>query len=195
MTTQETTLIEQARQGDSEAFGELMQLHQDRLYSAMVHVMRCPADAEDVTQTAFIEAFRKLDQFRGDSSFYTWIYRIALNRSVDQRRRCRPTQSLDSVLPQLQQQPCSTEDSPSRPLELQEQTGRVQRALAALSEKDRAILVLREWEQFDYATISQVLGLNLGTVRSRLHRARSHLLEALQRLETAGAKRSMPPAG
>lgn len=182
MTAHETTLIEQARLGNSEAFGELMQLHQDRLFTSMVHITRCHADAEDVVQVAFIDTFRKLDRFRGQSSFYTWLYRIAFNRSVDQRRRRRPALSLDAIEAQLRQQPCSDDSSPSRPLELREQSQRVQRALQALAERDRAILILREWEQFDYATISEVLDLTLGTVRSRLHRARSRLREELKRL-------------
>lgn len=183
MSTAERTLIDNAIQGDKDAFSELVRLHQNRLFSAMVHVVGCPAEAEDVVQEAFIRAFRRLDRFQGNANFYTWLYRIALNRSVDRRRTRRPTQSLDSEMHELQQKAVSDDQAPSHPMELREQNQRVQQALAQLPESERAILILREFEEFDYATISDMLGLNLGTVRSRLHRARNHLLRELKRLD------------
>ncbi len=179
----ESSLINNALRGNGDAFGELVRLHQDRLFTAMVHVVGCPAEAEDVVQETFIRAYRKLDRFRGQANFYTWLYRIAFNRFVDRRRTQRPTRSLDAEMHQLEQRATSEEQSPSRPLELQEQNLRVRQALAKLSESDRAILILREFEECDYTTIAEMLGLKVGTVRSRLHRARGHLLEELKSLD------------
>lgn len=183
MRTEERTLIDDAIQGDADAFGELVRLHQNRLFSAMVHVVGCPAEAEDIVQEAFIRAFRRLDRFQGNANFYTWLYRIALNRSVDRRRTRRPTCSLETEMHELKQKTTSHEQAPSHPMELREQNQRVQQALAQLPEGERAILILREFEEFDYATISDMLDIKVGTVRSRLHRARSHLMEKLRQLD------------
>ena len=188
MSTSEQSLINKALDGHTEAFGELVRLHQNRLFSAMVHIVGCPAEAEDVVQEAFIRAFRKLDQFSGSSNFYTWLYRIAFNRSLDRRRTRRPTWSIDSVIPEVEQQATWDEQSPSRQLELRELSQLVWQALARLSVDDRAILILREFEEFDYATISDVLGLKIGTVRSRLHRAKGRMLQELKRLEKLGPR-------
>lgn len=182
MMATERSLIDNALLGNTDAFGELVRLHQNRLYTAMVHVVGCPAEAEDVVQEAFIRAFRKLDRFRGQANFYTWLYRIAFNRFVDRRRTQRPTRSLEAEMQHIEQRATDTDQSPSRPLELQEQSQRVRFALAKLSECDRAILILREFEECDYTTISEMLGLKVGTVRSRLHRARGHLMEELKQL-------------
>ena len=149
----------------------------------MVHVVGCPAEAEDIVQEAFIRAFRRLDRFQGHANFYTWLYRIALNRSVDRRRSRRPTQSLETEMHELKEKTASHEHAPSHPMELREQNQRVQQALAELPESERAILILREFEDFDYATISDMLDIKVGTVRSRLHRARGHLMENLKRLD------------
>lgn len=182
MTT-ERSLIDNALHGNTDAFGELVRLHQNRLFTAMVHVVGCPAEAEDVVQEAFIRAYRKLDRFRGQANFYTWLYRIAFNRSVDRRRTQKPTRSLETAKHQVEQRATGEEQSPSHSLELQEQSQRVRQALDKLSESDRAILILREFEECDYTTISEMLGLKVGTVRSRLHRARGHLMEELKSLD------------
>ncbi len=183
MLTNEKSLIDNALLGDTAAFGELVRLHQHRLFSAMVHIVGCPAEAEDVVQEAFIRAFRRLDRFRGQANFYTWLYRIAYNRSIDRHRMQRPTRSLEAERHQIEQRTTCEDQSPSRPLELREQSQRVRQALAKLSEGDRAILILREFEECDYDTISVMLGLKAGTVRSRLHRARRHLMEELKSLD------------
>lgn len=183
MNTDEQTLIDSAVHGNTDAFGQLVHKYQNRLYTAMVHVVGCPAEAEDVVQEAFIRAFRKLDRFQGNASFYTWLYRIAFNRSIDRRRTRRPSRSLDSAVVEVEQLAAGGDQSPSHSMELQEQSQRVRRALDELSESDRAILILREFEECDYGTISNMLGLKVGTVRSRLHRARGHLLETLKRID------------
>jgi RNA polymerase sigma-70 factor (ECF subfamily) len=183
MMSSESSLINNALHGNTDAFGELVRLHQNRLFTAMVHVVGCPAEAEDVVQETFIRAFRKLDRFRGQANFYTWLYRIAFNRSVDRRRTQRPTRSLEAEMQQLELRASGEEQSPSRPLELQEQNQRVRQALSKLSESDRAILILREFEECDYTTIAEMLDLKVGTVRSRLHRARGHLMEELKSLD------------
>lgn len=187
MILEEQALIESARQGDSEAFGQLVQTYQDRLCTAMTHLVGCYTEAEDVVQEAFVSAFFQLKSFRGDAAFYSWLYRIAHNKAISRRRKKRATISLDAELQHNRIEPVDGSGSPSQPIECREQNQRVQQALNRLSENFRAILILREWEQFDYATIANILKVNVGTVRSRLHRARLQLREEMCKLGDATA--------
>ena len=90
-------LIEAAREGDRSAYGRLVERYQDRLYNALVRVVGSAEDARDIAQDAFVQAWLKLDTFRGAAAFYTWLYRIAFNRAMSQQRRTRPTQSLEAA--------------------------------------------------------------------------------------------------
>ncbi len=175
----ETQLIADALSGQSGAFGQLVQRYQDRLYNTMVHVVGSAEDAHDVVQDAFVQAFVKLDTFRQTSAFYTWLYRIAFNLAVSRRRRQRPTISVEGARESGGHEP-TADGAPSDPLEQQERVAQVQTALAKLSEDHRQVLVLREMEGCDYETISAMLELPVGTVRSRLHRARSEMRDQLK---------------
>lgn len=165
--------------GKNEAFGGLIRRYQDRLYNGMFQILRSEAEAEDVVQDAFVLAFTKLSSFKGNSAFFTWLYRIAYNVAVTRIRRRRPTVSLagkdESVGLDFPDQGPAPEDR----LDQQEQAVQINKAMDRLSEEHRAILVLREMEELDYDAISEILDLPIGTVRSRLHRARNHLREHL----------------
>jgi len=140
-------------------------------------------EAEDLVQEAFIQAYVKLDSFQGHSSFYTWLYRIAFNVSASRRRRKKPLVSMTAARddePSSGIEPQDRGESPGERLLREERAGMVQAALAAIDEDYRNILVLREIEGCDYETISEILDLPIGTVRSRLHRARSELRERLK---------------
>jgi RNA polymerase sigma-70 factor (ECF subfamily) len=175
----ETQLINESLRGNSAAFGELVRLHQDRLFNAVTHFTGNATEAEDVVQEAFVQAYLKLDSFQRTSAFYTWLYRIAFNTAVSRQRRKKVTTSVDNTREQTGDEPVDRGDSPDVPLQRQETVGQVQAALAALSDEHREILVLREMEDLEYEEIGEVLQINVGTVRSRLHRARQALRDKL----------------
>lgn len=178
--SQEARLIEEALAGDSSSFGQLVGMYQDRLFNTMVHSIGSREEAEDVVQDAFVQAYLKLASFKGNSAFYTWLYRIAFNMRISRRRRRRSAVSIDEAREATGQELEGFVDPPSENLERTERVAQVQAALAQLSEEYRTVLVLREMEGCCYDTISQLLDLPVGTVRSRLHRARSQLREVLR---------------
>lgn len=177
----EQRLIEDSVRGNSAAFGELVRRYQDRLYNAVVHIVGCRVEAEDVVQDAFVQAFVKLSSFKHDSKFYTWLYRIAFNVSISRRRRRRTELSVEFSRETTGDEPVDDEVSPSASLEQEEQRIQLQQAMKLLSDEHRAIIVLRHIEEFSYEEIADVLDIAVGTVRSRLHRARAQLLEHLRR--------------
>jgi RNA polymerase sigma-70 factor, ECF subfamily len=173
-------LIAETLKGQSTAFGMLVQKYQDRLFNTVVHLSGNVEDARDVVQEAFVQAFIKLDSFRGHSAFYTWLYRIAFNISAGHRRKYRPVGSIDRNREQLGLDPVDNINGPVEQLEQQERCRQVRHALKKLSDEHRKVLVLREIEGCDYETIAEILDMPLGTVRSRLHRARLQLKEELK---------------
>jgi RNA polymerase sigma-70 factor (ECF subfamily) len=168
-------LIAATRRGDSAAFGCLVRKYQDRLLTALFQVSGSRDEAEDVVQEAFVAAYLKLSSFAGGSSFYTWLYRIAFNTAISRRRKRRGESSVEHTRDLTGSEPLDDQEAAEDRLLRQERAGQVQRALAQLPAEFRMVLVLREMEGCDYDTIAQVLDLPVGTVRSRLHRARLQL--------------------
>ncbi len=177
---EDVRLIEVTRAGDAAAFGQLVQKYQDRLYNTLAHQLGSAEDARDVLQDAFVQAFLKLDSFRGGSRFYTWLYRIALNLAISHRRRSKPTASLDKTRDETGQEPADRDCPPEGRLVQQETVDQVQQALGELEDEFRQVLVLREMDGCSYEAIAEMLDLPVGTVRSRLHRARMQLREKLR---------------
>jgi RNA polymerase sigma-70 factor (ECF subfamily) len=173
-------LIRRTLDGHNEAFGQLIRKYQDRLFSGMVHILRSEPEAEDVVQDAFVLAFTKLESFKGNSAFFTWLYRIGYNVAITRIRRRKSAVSIDGKEETGKLDFPDTGPAPSERIEKEEQANQVMKAMGRLSEEHRAILVLREMEDLDYDAISEVLELPIGTVRSRLHRARSQLREQLE---------------
>jgi RNA polymerase sigma-70 factor (ECF subfamily) len=173
-------LIEETLSGESTAFGELVRKYQDRLFNTLVHVVGNPDDALDVVQDAFVQAFVKLDTFHQSSAFYTWLYRIAFNVAASHRRRRKPTLSVEQARESSGLEPVDSQLGPEDRLQQDERCRQVRQAIAGLSEEHRAVLVLREIDGCCYETIADVLDLPIGTVRSRLHRARLQLREELK---------------
>lgn len=173
-------LIDATLSGDRSAFGELVRRYQDRLLSAMTAICGSTAEAEDVVQEAFLQAYVKLDTFRSESRFYTWLYRIAFNLSVNLKRKRKPNVSMEHVRESAGWDPESQEAAPDYGLQMAERSQQLMAAIGRLADEFRQVLVLRELEGFCYETISEVLDLPIGTVRSRLHRARQQLREELQ---------------
>lgn len=181
-------LIAKTIAGEQEAFGQLIHKYQPRLYNAMVHFLRNHAEAEDVVQDAFVLALTKLESFKGNSQFYTWLYRIAHNAAISKLRKKRPTMSLDHGTSDEQSPGFAVPDDGERPGERMEKDEQIQSlmdAVARLSDEHRSILILREMEGMDYEAIAGVLQLPVGTVRSRLHRARGCLREMMETMENA----------
>jgi RNA polymerase sigma-70 factor, ECF subfamily len=172
-------LIHATLRGDSVAFDGLVRKYQDRLLSAVAHVSGSRVEAEDVVQEAFVQAYLKLPSFAGGSSFYTWLYRIALNGAISRRRKRRGGASIEQTRDLAGNEPADTTEPAEDRLLRRERAAQVRRALSELPDEFRVVLVLREMEGCDYDTIAQILELPIGTVRSRLHRARLQLKEQL----------------
>lgn len=178
------SLIDACRAGRTEAFGVLVSRYQDRLYPTILRLAGCAEDTQDLMQEAFLLAFQKLDRFHGDSSFYTWVYRIAVNLTLSgHRRRRAAARWRDEVRGQTLELACDPrENDPSAPLERGERDRAIQDALSALAPEHRAVVVMKEFDGLHYDEIAAMLGVPVGTVRSRLHRARCELRDRLQSL-------------
>jgi len=183
MLVNEQHTIDLAKEGDHDAFARLMSTYQDRLFTSLANSIGCETEAEDVVQETFVNAYLKLSGFRGTSSFYTWIYRIARNVAATRQQRLKSTRSLDVALRTMGQEPVDCTPQAVNALENAEQANDLATALQRISDDYRTVLVLREIDGFDYATIASLLGIRVGTVRSRLHRARLELGRAWRQLK------------
>ena len=181
MNDDEEELIKSALAGKSSCFEVLVTRYQDRLYTAMISVVGSTDEAEDVVQEAFIQAYLKLDTFQQNSRFFTWLYRIAFNFALARRRRRRGHLSLEESREISGAEPKSKTESPDSRLSRSEDVNLVHQALAILSEDHRSILVLREMDDLAYEEIAEVLQISIGTVRSRLNRARLALKQQLEK--------------
>jgi RNA polymerase sigma-70 factor (ECF subfamily) len=194
VSSDEKQLIRECLAGRTEAFGELVIRYQDRLYNALCGILNSADDARDVAQDAFVQAFQQLKTFRGQSAFYSWLFRIALNAAASQRRRTRRNvTSIDAAREQTGSDPPDRHpgSAPSHAMETDERRAAVQSALARLPAEFRIPLVLKEIDGMKYHEIAAVVGCPVGTVRSRIHRARGELRERLEVL--LREKRSSSP--
>ena len=178
---EETALIDCIVSGQASKFEILIGNYQQRIYATLLGMLGNRHDAEDVTQETFLTAFRKLDQFERRSSFYTWLHRIAFNAAIDLQRRKKRIKNqfasgemIDTAVTLDQKT-----DSPATIVMTMETVNQVQLALSRLDEERRNIIVLRDLQGIDYAEIASMLDIPVGTVRSRLHRARIELREIL----------------
>ena len=182
MSTEEDELIRQALDGHSEAYGRLVERYQDRLYSAMLHIVGSADEAEDVVQDSFVQAYIKLNTFQGNSRFFTWLYRIAFNNALSRRRRRRTDMSIEQSREASGGEPEDRHEAPDEPMLRDERIAMVKAAMRRLTEEHRNILVLREMQDMPYEDIAEILEINIGTVRSRLSRARNQLHEYLKEM-------------
>jgi RNA polymerase sigma-70 factor, ECF subfamily len=176
-------LISECLAGRPEAFGTLVVRYQDRLYHTMMGMLGSTEDAHDATQDAFVHAFSRLETFRGQSAFYSWLFRIAVNAAVSRMRKSRRTHvSIDAAREQTGAEPIDAHPAtePSHAMEVSDNQRMVRAALAELSEEFRTVLVLKEMEDLKYEEIAEIVGCPVGTVRSRIHRARAELRDKLR---------------
>ena len=184
MSKPDQELIAECLSGQTHAFGDLVARYQNRLFNTLVGVLGSVEDAHDVAQEAFVNAFQKLNTFRGHSAFYSWLFRIALNSAVSQKRKQRAVVSIDAAREQSGDEPIDRHPAarPEHALETNERQIAVRAALAELAEEFRTALILKEMEDLSYEEISEIVGCPIGTVRSRIHRARAELRVKLQGL-------------
>jgi RNA polymerase sigma-70 factor (ECF subfamily) len=182
VSAEDRELISACLEGRTECFAELVRRYQDRLYNAVFRMLGSAEDAQDVVQEAFVNAYQALGSFKGEARFFTWLYRIAMNQAISWKRKRRVTARLE-LRHEENSQPLdqSVGSQPAEALERAEEEEQLQRALARLSMEHRVVLVLKEIEGLKYEEIAEALRVPIGTVRSRLHRARVELREVLDR--------------
>ncbi|KPK77221.1 MAG: hypothetical protein AMJ79_03980 [Phycisphaerae bacterium SM23_30] len=187
--TTDEILLDRCRRGDRAAFGLLIEKHQHRLFNAVLRMVNNYDDAQELTQDAFVRALQSVDNFRGHAGFYTWLFRIGMNLSINFRRRRggkvrfvslqqRSEQlgrQADGLLNLVDQQNIL----PDEQAQNREMHQRALEALQDLEGPSRAVVVLRDIEGLDYGEIAEILELPVGTVKSRLFRARLALREKL----------------
>lgn len=192
MSLRERLLVRRLQQRDEKAFEEVVRLYQHKVYNLVYRMIGNQEEAEDVAQEVFVTVFKAIESFRGESKLSTWLYRIAANHCKNRmkylgRRSYKATGTFDETAERelVDAQPSTLRphvDGPDAVLEGLELERTVQEAIAALDEEHRVLVVLRDVENLSYEEMAQVTGLELGTVKSRLHRARLQLKEHVAKL-------------
>ena len=181
-------LVSRTQRGDPGAFEALVVKYQDRVYNTCYRMCHNHADALDLTQSAFLRALEALPRFEARATFYTWLYRIAVNLTLSYRRAKsrKPALSLhhaDDDRPSFEPAADPEDSDPAQHAGQAELRGRLERALDCLDQEFRVAVVLRDIEELDYATIAEILEVPVGTVKSRIHRGRMMLRELLEEQE------------
>jgi len=175
--------VRRVQAGETEAFEVLVEKYKRKTFRLAYSVLRDQEEALDVAQEAFVKAFRSLPKFKGDSAFYTWLFRITMNLALDRRRqRATRTKSMggEDVPPEeWERTAVATDPGPDVEAAGAERRARIARALGSLSEHHRSIIILSDIEGLSYREIAEVLAIPMGTVMSRLHNARKRLRDAL----------------
>ncbi|HAO78473.1 MAG TPA: RNA polymerase subunit sigma-24 [Verrucomicrobia subdivision 3 bacterium] len=177
----EPDLVRQARRGDLNAYDELVKRYQQRIYATIYHMTSNHEDANDLAQESFIKAFQALNTFKGGSTFYTWLYRIAVNKTINflKQRKKRQHMSLNDIDFNAEHDPdlvaLISDKTPFRNAGLSELQKFLNEALLKLSEPHRMVVVLHDVQGQSHEEIAEIMGCNIGTVRSRLFYARQQL--------------------
>jgi len=187
----EAEAIERAKQGDAEAFESLYHLHKRRVYSLCLRMTGNPASAEDLTQEAFLQLFRKIATFRGESAFSTWLHRMSVNVVLMQlRKKNLPVVPIDETADTDEESPRKEPGGPDERLTGSIDRLRLQRAVDELPPGYRTIFVLHDVEGYEHNEIAGMIGCSIGNSKSQLHKARLKLRELLRtsKAETAGRR-------
>ncbi len=179
------TLVKQCQRGDSEAMSCLIIKYQDRVYNAILKICNNSDDAAELTQDTFVKVIENIGSFRRNSSFYTWLFRVGVNEAINfcRRRFNAPTLTLETAAAAAALADRADND-PSVLAQQKEVITLLTEAIGRLDEDHRVALVLRDIEQMSYTQIAEVLDIELGTVKSRLSRARAMLRELLETVLT-----------
>lgn len=191
MATDDLTLVKRARSGDQRAFKLLIERYQRKVYSVALGMVKDREEAMDVSQEAFVKVYKYLDHFKGDSSFYTWLYRITVNICIDVLRRRAAakgehvefdeTVQHDSAEANIGALGSRLGTNPQKTLLRKELAAKIEEALQEVPEKHRAILLLRELEGMSYEDLARTLQIPKGTVMSRLFHARAKMQTILNK--------------
>jgi len=177
----EADVVRRARRGDLGAYDELVRRYQERIYATVYHMTANHEDANDLAQEAFIKAFQALRSFKGGSSFYTWVYRIAVNKTINflKQRKNRAHMSLDDLDFNAEHDPDLValiyDKTPRREVNLSELQEKLNAAMQRLSEPHRLVVTLHDVQGLSHEEIAEIMECNIGTVRSRLFYARQQL--------------------
>ncbi len=178
---EEAELVRRARKGDLEAYDQLVQRYQERIYATIYHMTSNHEDANDLAQEAFIKGFQALKSFKGGSSFYTWVYRIAVNKTINflKQRKNRTQMSLNDMDFNAEHDPdfvaLVSDKTPRREAALTELQEKLNEGMQKLSEPHRLVVTLHDVQGLSHEEIAKIMGCNIGTVRSRLFYARQQL--------------------
>jgi RNA polymerase sigma-70 factor (ECF subfamily) len=177
----EMELVRRARKGDMAAYDDLVRRYQERIYATIYHMTSNHEDANDLAQEAFIKAYQALKSFKGGSSFYTWVYRIAVNKTINflKQRKNRSQMSLNDLDFNAEHDPdlvaLISEKTPRRDIGLSELQEKLNAAMQKLSEHHRLVVTLHDVQGLSHEEIAKIMHCNIGTVRSRLFYARQQL--------------------
>jgi len=177
----ETELVKRARGGDLAAYDDLDRRYQERIYATIYHMTSNHEDANDLAQEAFIKAFHALKSFKGGSSFYTWVYRIAVNKTINflKQRKNKTQMSLDNLDYHVEHDPdfvaLISDKTPRREVNLAELQEKLNAAMQRLSEPHRLVVTLHDVQGLSHEEIAEIMDCNIGTVRSRLFYARQQM--------------------
>jgi len=181
----EMDLVRRAQHGDLAAYDELVKRYQERIYATVYHMTSNHEDANDIAQDSFIKAYQALKSFKGGSSFYTWLYRIAVNKTINflKQRKNRMHMSLNDLDFNTENNPdlvaLISEKTPRRDAGLKELQEKLNAAMLKLSEPHRAVVVLHDVQGLSHEEVAEAMDCNIGTVRSRLFYARQQLQSLL----------------
>ena len=177
----DSELVLKSQQGDVRAFDELVERYHDRIYGLAYNMLSNREDAEDLTQEIFVKAFEALPRFKGKSLFYTWLYRIAINKTINYRKKRNRNRalSLDQFDQEIKSddiyQDLTAKGSPLRNINLTELQERLNASLQKLSDKHRTVMIMHDMQGIPHEEIAKVVGASSGTVRSRLFYARKQM--------------------
>ncbi|MGH7322218.1 MAG: sigma-70 family RNA polymerase sigma factor, partial [Candidatus Rokuibacteriota bacterium] len=208
MSDEDREAVRRVQAGQTEAFEVLVEKYKRKTFRLAFQVLRDQEEALDVAQEAFVKAFRSLPKFKGDSAFYTWLFRITMNLALDRKRqratRAKSMGAEDIPPEEWERTATSTERDPEDEAASRQRRERIGQALGTLSENHRSIVILSDIEGLSYREIAEVLDVPMGTVMSRLHNARKRLRDALgsgflvlllSLLLAAPAQAQAPPPG
>jgi RNA polymerase sigma-70 factor (ECF subfamily) len=179
----ESSIVDRFRKGEKSAFEELVLQYQDKIYNLCRHMLRNTHDAEDAAQDTFIKAYHNLDNFRPEASFYTWLYRIAVNTCLDYKKK----PFFESFFKKADEgeefidEPASDRPSPEKLYESKQIGSALNNSIRKLPSKLRTAIVLKEIEGLSYEEIADILEVSTGTVKSRISRAREELKQHLKK--------------
>ncbi len=186
MNSMDARLAKLARKGDRSAFGELVDLYKDKIFHLAYRMLGNKQEAEDVMQDTFLRVYKNLDKYDANQKFSTWIYRIATNLCIDRLRKRKWNFSLDAEISDAEgldwySMLQSEEPGPEKQILLSETQRQIRSAIGALPEKYRSVVVLRYLQDLSLQEISEVLGMPVTTIKTRVHRGREFLRKRLEK--------------